>query len=83
MNLDFCHSLKEGKGLLIIKTLIEGEYSDYIDQRAAVQHAIDEQIKLKNIAAIDTQITVYYHKKYFVFLTINRRSLPTLLAMLL
>ena len=67
MNLDFCHSLKEGKGLLIIKTLIEGEYSDYIDQRAAVQHAIDEQIKLKNIAAIDTQITVYYHKKYLGF----------------
>jgi len=56
--LDFCHSLKEGKGLLIVKTLIEGEYSDYIDQREAVQHAIDEQIKLKNIAAIDTGITI-------------------------
>jgi len=56
--LDFCHSLKEGKGLLIIKTLIEGEYMDYSDQKETVQKAIDAQIRQKNIQAIETGITI-------------------------
>lgn len=62
--LDFCHSLKEGKGLLIIKTLIEGEYEDYSDQKDTLQQAINDEIQKKNISAIETGITVSFLTKF-------------------
>ena len=55
---DFCHSLKEGKGLLIIKTLIQGEYEDYADQAENFRAAVNKQVKDRKVEAIETGIAV-------------------------
>ena len=55
---DFCHSLKEGKGLLIIKTLIQGEYEDYADQAENFQAAVKKQVEDRKVEAIETGIAV-------------------------
>jgi len=56
--LDFCHSLKEGKGLLIIKTLIQGEYEDYADQAENFRAAINKQVQDRKVEAIETGIAI-------------------------
>ena len=43
---------------MIIKTLIQGEYEDYADQRENVQKSIDEEIAKKHIVAIENSIAV-------------------------
>ena len=60
---DFCHSLKEGKGLLIIKTLIQGEYEDYADQAENFRAAVNKQVKDRKVEAIETGIAVSSNKK--------------------
>jgi hypothetical protein len=52
--------LKEGKGLLIIKTLVEGEYAEYAEQKIALQKSINDAIKERKIEAIEAGLTVSY-----------------------
>jgi len=56
--LDFCHCLKEGKGLLIIKTLVQGNYEDYADQAENFEAAVNKQVKDRKVEAIETGIAI-------------------------
>ncbi|CBY33684.1 unnamed protein product [Oikopleura dioica] len=56
--LEFVASLKEGKGLMIIKTLIQGEYEQYEDKKEKIEQEIREQLRAKNILPLECSVAV-------------------------
>ena len=56
--LEFVASFKEGKGLMIIKTLIQGEYEQYEDKKEQIEQDIRDQLRAKNILPLECSVAV-------------------------
>ena len=63
---DFADSLKEGKGLLIIKTILEENFDELMEKdpeaTIQIQKTVNEYVKAQDIKTIDTSVVVSLQK---------------------